>query len=256
VKLALVTGGYRRLGAAIAARLATEGWTLALHYRPKDNQSAPEPEEELTRALQDHQTRWHHFPADLANGDAVVALIPEITAYFGAPPSLLINNASCFANDDAKNITGQELAHYHSVNVSAPVILATALAKILPAEENACVINILDQRVRQPGVDQLGYTLSKQALWMATDTLARALAPHVRVNAVAPGLTLPTPDYHPEQMRAIAREMPLNLLPTPQDVADAVLWLQRAKATTGQTIFVDGGANLKSFARDFLFMGI
>ena len=82
--------------------------------------------------------------------------------------------------------------------------------------------------------------------------MAIALAPHARVNAVAPGLTLPTQDYAPGQMERVAQMMPLHRLPTPQDIADAALYLIGARAVTGQTIFVDGGANLKSFDQDFI----
>jgi NAD(P)-dependent dehydrogenase (short-subunit alcohol dehydrogenase family) len=133
--------------------------------------------------------------------------------------------------------------------------MTTALARALGPDQSACVINVLDQRIRQPNSDQISYTLSKQALAAATETLARALAPKIRVNAVAPGLTLPTEDYRPAQMAALEALMPLKRLPEADDIADAVLWLARAEATTGQTIFVDGGASLKSFERDFVFLG-
>jgi NAD(P)-dependent dehydrogenase (short-subunit alcohol dehydrogenase family) len=121
--------------------------------------------------------------------------------------------------------------------------------------QTATVINILDQRIRHPGGDQLSYTISKLALFGATETLARALAPKIRVNAVAPGLVIPTDDYLPSQMEALRAAMPLGRLPEPDDVADAVLWLASAEVVTGQTIFVDAGASLKSFERDFLFLG-
>jgi pteridine reductase len=116
------------------------------------------------------------------------------------------------------------------------------------------VVNIVDQRIKQPNGDQLSYTMSKQALAAATETLARVLAPQVRVNAVAPGLTLPTADYRPAQMVVLEDAMPLKRLPEPDDVADAVLWLAQARATTGQTLFVDGGAAMKSFERDFMYL--
>jgi pteridine reductase len=250
VKLALVTAGYKRVGGAIAARLAREGWTLALHSR-----TVAEPDADLAIALHANATQWRGFSADLGDEAAVATLLPSVIAHFGAVPQLIVNNASRFVYDDAASVTAESLALHYAVNVSAPVILATALARSLSAGETACVVNILDQRVRQPVGDQLSYTLSKQALWTATDTLARALAPSVRVNGVAPGLTLPTADYLPAQMAALEREMPLGLLPEPEDIADAVLWLASARATTGQTIFVDGGANLKSFERDFVFIG-
>jgi NAD(P)-dependent dehydrogenase (short-subunit alcohol dehydrogenase family) len=85
--------------------------------------------------------------------------------------------------------------------------------------------------------------------------MARALAPHFRVNAVAPGLTLPTDDYDHDQWERLRGLMPLDRLSSPEDIADAVLHLAQARATTGETLFVDGGAHLESFPRDFVYMG-
>jgi pteridine reductase len=249
MKLAIITGGLRRIGAVIAARLAGEGWALALHCHSHGG-----PDADLALALAANGTIWRAFPAELGDGDAVSALIPAVAAHFGRVPDMLINSASRFVHDDWANVSAQSLASHNAVNLAAPVLLASALARALPEGQVACVINILDQRIRQPNGDHLSYLLSKQALAAATETLARALAPRIRVNAVAPGLTIPTPDYLPAQMVRLAAAMPLGLLPDPEDVADAVLFLAGARATTGQTIFVDGGANLKSFERDFEFL--
>jgi pteridine reductase len=249
MKLALVTAGFRRVGAAIALRLAEDGWTLALHGRV-----LAEPEGGLAAAMALHRTQWHGFDADLSDGMAVSQLLPRIIQHFGKAPDLVVNNASLFEWDDPASVTPEALAKHMAVNVSAPVLLSASLATHLAADQRACVINILDQRIRQPNADQLSYTISKQALEGATQTLARALAPKVRVNAVAPGLTLPTEDYRPAQMVALEAMMPLKRLPEPDDVADAVLWLAKAEATTGQILFVDGGASLKSFERDFVFL--
>ena len=250
MKLALVTAGTRRIGATIAARLASEGWALALHSR-----KASEPATELAAVLTHQKASWHNFVADFGDESAVMRLLPAIAAHFGTMPDLIVNNASMFEWDNQESVTPHALAAHHAVNVSAPVLLATALAANLPATGRAVVINVLDQRIRNPGGDQLSYTLSKQALGVATETLARALAPKVRVNAVAPGLTLPTDKYRPAQMVRLAQMMPLERLPDPDEIADAVLWLERAESVTGQTIFVDGGAALKQFDRDFLFLG-
>jgi pteridine reductase len=250
VKLALVTAGLHRLGAAISTRLAEGGWNLALHSRTEGV-----PDRGLAAALTVQGTRWHQFEADLSSGAAVLKLLDDIKAHFGCLPDLIVNNASRFVWDDASTITADELAQHFAVNLTAPVLLATSLAGQLQPDQTACVVNILDQRIRQPNRDQLSYTLSKQALSGATETLARALAPKVRVNAVAPGLTLPTEDYRPTQMVALGEAMPLRRLPEPEDVADAVLWLAGAQSTTGQTIYVDGGASMKSFERDFVFLG-
>ncbi len=250
MKLALVTAGMRRIGAAIAARLASEGWALALHSRREEA-----PEAELAAILTQDQTQWHSFVADFGDSAAVTELLRAVAAHFGRLPDLIVNNASRFTWDDPATVNAEALALHHTVNVMAPVLLTTGLAAALPENARASVVNILDQRIRNPGADQLSYTLSKQALSGATETLARALAPRVRVNAVAPGLTLPTEDYRPAQMVRLARMMPLQRLPDPDEIADAVLWLAGAEAVTGQTIFVDGGASLKQFERDFLFLG-
>lgn len=250
MKLALVTGGFKRLGASIAARLASEGWTLALHCR-----DSAEPDHDLAAILAVHRTQWQGFAADLRDGAAVASLLPRITNHFGRAPDLLVNNASRFINDDAASVTATELATLMSVNLSAPVLLATGLWGLLESDRTGVVINITDQRVRQPNGDQLSYTLSKQALAASTRTLALALAPKIRVNAIAPGLTLPTDDYRPAQMVALEKMMPLERLPEPDEIADAVLWLANADAVTGQTLYVDGGAALRSFERDFIYLG-
>lgn len=250
MKLALVTAGFHRLGAAIAARLAENGWTLALHGRKPEA-----PDAALLSILTLHKTDWHAFIADLGDADEVQHLIPAIEAHFGKAPDLVVNNASMFEWDDAKSVTPAGLNTHFNVNAGAPVTLATALASHVADDDMASVVNILDQRIRHPGGDQLSYTISKLALFGATETLARALAPKVRVNAVAPGLVIPTDAYLPSQMEALRAAMPLGRLPEPDDVADAVLWLATAEVVTGQTIFVDAGASMKGFDRDFLFMG-
>lgn len=246
MKLALVTGGHRRLGAAIAARLATDGWTLALHGAHDAT-----PDATLAEVLGRAGTVWHGFIADLADSDAVAGLIPRVVAHFGTAPTLLVNNAALFADDDATTADAASIAAHHIVNAAAPVALALALHR---AGGAGGIVNIVDQRIRNPVPDQLSYSLSKAALASATRTLAVALAPRLRVNAVAPGLTLPTADYDAGAMARIAQAMPLARLATPAEIADAVVFLAHAQSVTGQTIFVDGGANLKSFDRDFVYL--
>jgi pteridine reductase len=242
MRLALVTGGHRRLGAAISARLAKDGWTLALHGA---RDATPEPA--LAGVLGD----WHGFVADLSDAEAVTTLIPRVRDHFGVTPSLLVNNASMFEWDDVEHVSPSSIADHHAINTAAPVALALAMSE---AQATGSIVNILDQRIRNPNKDQLSYTLSKTALAGATRTLAVALSPRLRVNAVAPGLTMPTADYSAEQVERVAAAMPLGVLPRPEDIADAVAYFASAQAVTGQTLFVDGGASLKSFERDFLFL--
>ena len=247
--LALVTGGCRRIGAAIAARLAQQGYALALHASHD-----PALETELAAAIASAGVAWQTFTADFADPAAVAGLVPAVTAHFGRAPSLLVNNASRFEWDSPGTASLAALLGHYGVNCAVPAVLIRAIAEAASAERPAIVVNILDQRIAAPNADQLSYTLSKLALAELTTILARHYAPAVRIVAVAPGLTLPTAEYGVEQMARLARAMPLDRLATPSDIAEAVAYLVGARAVTGQTIFVDGGAHLCRYARDFLFL--
>lgn len=245
--LALVTGGLHRVGAAIAARLVREGYALAIHQR-----SRVAADDILVRALRETGAACQCFVADLANSDDVAGLIPAIIAHFGRAPDVLVNNASLFIEGQWPDLSAASLTETMQVNHHAPVLLAQAMVAAHQGPRRPAIVNILDQRVANPVPDQLAYSLSKQALWQATTTLAVAFGDKARVNGVAPGLTLPTEDYSEAQMARLAQLMPLRVLPTPEQIADAVAWLAGAEAVTGQTIFVDGGAHLAAFDRDFV----
>jgi pteridine reductase len=247
-RVALVTGSCRRLGAHIAARLAGAGYAIALHAS-RD----PTPEDWLVARISAAGRDWKAFACDLSKSDDVETLVDRVAASFAAPVALLVNNASFFdAREDGLPGMAALEAHFR-INMFAPVVLANAVAR-QEGEGGAAVVNILDQRIARPHRDQIAYTLSKQALAEATRTLAVAMAPFVRVNAVAPGLTLPTPDYGEAQMARLAQAMPLGRLPTPEQVAEAVAYLAEAEACTGQTLFVDGGAAQTGFGRDFVHL--
>lgn len=246
--LALVTGGWRRIGAAIARELAADGWDLALHAH-----HAPGPAEALASELVALGAAVHPLSGDLADPALPARLLAEACAAAGRAPTLLVNCAALFREDDALSMTAAALDAHFAVNVRAPVLLGQAFAAAL-GEGSGAVVQVLDQRVVNPVPDQLSYTLSKQALHASVRTLARALAPRVRVNGVAPGLTLPTPDYGEDQWRTLGEMMPLARLPRPEEVAHAVAYLARAGAVTGQTIFVDGGAHLEAYPRDFVYL--
>ncbi len=257
--LALVTGGLHRLGAVLATRLGAAGYDLALHHR-----SGGDADEPLRSFLASDRVTHGCFAADLADAAAADQLFDAVVARFGRAPTLLVNNASLFGAGGWADADPTEMSRHFAVNAIAPIQLAGRLAAAhavdadadadADAAADAVIINILDQRVRNPVPDQFAYSLSKQALWQATRTMAVAMAPRVRVNAIAPGLTIPTADYADGQMARLAAEMPLGRLPQPDDIADALMYLAGARAVTGQTIFVDGGANLKSFARDFVML--
>ncbi len=243
--LALITAGMQRIGAAIARELAASGCDLVLHYRQND-----QPEPGLADALAQAGAAWWPVQACLEDADDLAALFAAACERAGRAPAILVNNASFFGEGGWDRLNAADMALHLAINLTAPVLLCRALADV----GGGVAINILDQRVINPVPDQTAYTISKQGLWQATRTLAVAMAPHVRVNAVAPGLTLPTQDYAPGQMERLASAMPLGVLPTPQDIARAVRYLVAAQSVTGQTIFVDGGANLRSFEADFVRM--
>lgn len=242
--IALVTGGLHRIGAGIAGTLADAGYRLALHGR-SDADVDPG-----IAVLLDDPSMAQAFHADLTDPAAATGLIDAVAAQFGMVPHLLINNASLFEAGGWDAADPAALARHMQVNCLAPVTLARAIA----AAGRGTIVNILDQRVAQPVPDQFAYTLSKQALWQATRTMAVAFAPHVRVNAVAPGPTLPSDDYSDADWARVGAMLPLGHHASVQSIAQAVLYLARADDVTGQTIFVDGGASLKGWDRDFVYL--
>jgi len=247
--LAIVTGGKRRLGAEIAARLAKAGYALAL---VSHLDKAPEPS--LLTVMEEYQTDWRPFIHDLSEPAAAGILLDAIVGHFGRAPDLLVNNAAMFGQDGWEEMSAETLDAHFRLNLFTPLLLAQALIKAAGSEQQPAIVNILDQRVVNPHRDQVSYTLSKQALAASVRSMAAALRARARVNGVAPGLVISTDDYDNVQEQRLATMMPLGVLPSPAGVADAVLYLAGAKEVTGQTIFVDGGAHLKSFDRDFFHL--
>ena len=247
--LALVTGGLHRVGAAIAAQLAAGGYDLALHaHRLGD------PDPALAEAIRANNVESAVFPADLANPSEVESLIGQVKAHFGRAPDALVNSASIIGEGPWHDLSRGDLARHLDVNFVAPMLLTQSFAAALAGDRPGAVVNIVDQRVTNPPIDQAAYTASKLALGSVTRVMARAFAPSVRVNAVAPGNTLPADGYQEAQWQRLADAMPLQRNSAPDDIAAAVAYLLSAPAVTGQTLFVDGGANLESYERDFLHM--
>ena len=247
--LAIVTGGKRRLGAEIGARLAKAGYALALvSHVDKD------PDDALLAVLAEHDCDWQPFVFDLGNPENAAPLVQAVTAHFSRTPDLLVNNAAMFGQDDWQDMNVATLRAHFDLNLFTPLLLAQAVVNSASGQKQPSIINIVDQRIVNPHRDQTSYTLSKQALAVSVRTMAASFGPRARVNAVAPGLVISTDDYTTDQEQRLAGLMPLGALPSPSGVADAVLYLAQAKDVTGQIIFVDGGAHLKSFDRDFMHL--
>jgi NAD(P)-dependent dehydrogenase (short-subunit alcohol dehydrogenase family) len=214
---------------------ARTGYAVVLHA----NQSRAEAEK-LAGELTGAGGRAAVVLADLEEHEAVAGLIPAAAAF--GPLTLLVNNAGAFEPDDIETLERAGFERTFAVNLAAPLFLAQAFAAQAPT--GASIVNVLDQRVFKPTPRFLSYTLSKCALHAATGTLAQALAPKLRVNAVAPGPTLPSPRQSEEQFAVQAASLLLGRGPTPDDIAAAVLYLAQARSVTGVTIAVDGGQHL------------
>jgi NAD(P)-dependent dehydrogenase (short-subunit alcohol dehydrogenase family) len=237
-EVALVTGGARRIGRAIVERLAEAGYAVAIHCG-----SARDEADALAAALAERGGRACVLNADLADPAAVDAILPAAQAALG-PVTLLVNNASSFLVDDLLELDVMIWNRQFSINLRAPSMLAKAMAQALPAGRDGAIVNIIDQRVWKLTPQYYSYTLTKAALLTATTTMAQALAPRIRVNAVGPGPTLPNPHDGAELMAAEAAATLLGHGVDPAEIAEAVLYLARARSVTGQMLAVDAGQHL------------
>jgi NAD(P)-dependent dehydrogenase (short-subunit alcohol dehydrogenase family) len=239
---ALVTGGAKRIGRAIVLALVNKGYAVAVHA----NRSAAQATDLCGRIAAAGGTAAV-VAADLADHDAVLRLVPAAAAAVG-PLTLLVNNASLFEPDEIGALDRARFDRHYAVNLRAPVFLAEAfaaqVAARVPAGVDASIVNLLDQRIYKPTPRYLSYGLAKSGLHAATTTLAQALAPRVRVNAVAPGPALPNSRQDAATFARLCRALPLGHGPSPEEIADAVLFLAAAGSITGQTITVDGGQHL------------
>jgi NAD(P)-dependent dehydrogenase (short-subunit alcohol dehydrogenase family) len=211
---ALITGGARRIGRAIALALAAAGYAIVLHVRHSDEHA-----DALMREIEERGGRAHIVEGDLADPAAVDRIVPAAAA-FGSL-TLLVNNAAGFGEDAFGALDRARFEHTLAVNLGAPVFLAQAFAAQAP--DSSAIVNILDQRVLKPTPRFFSYALSKAALHAATVTMAQALAPRLRVNAVAPGPTLPSPRQSEADFAAQAASLPLARGPSPEEIAAAVV---------------------------------
>jgi NAD(P)-dependent dehydrogenase (short-subunit alcohol dehydrogenase family) len=237
-RAALVTGGAQRIGRAIAVALAQRGYAVAVQTRQSHEAAA-----KLVAEIVAGGGRAAVVEADLADHPAVLRLVPAAAAQIG-PLTLLVNNAAEFEADEIGRLDRARFDRHFAVNLRAPIFLADAFAAQAPADADAAIVNLLDQRVFKPTPRFLSYGLTKNALHTATTTLAQALAPRIRVNAVAPGPTLPSPRQDAAAFARQSHAVPLGHGPGPQDIAEAVLYLAGATSVTGVTIAVDGGQHL------------
>lgn len=238
----LVTGGAKRLGAAIVRRLAAGGHRVVIHHASSHREAG---------ALAIESGAAGIVQGDLADSGAIDALFERARGVAG-PVDGLVNSASAFAFDTPPHSDAALMARLYAINGAAPALLTDALARQGDIADGM-VVNLLDQKLANLNPDFFAYTCAKAALAAATVMQAQALAPRVRVNAVAPGLTLASADQSPEEFAAVAS---LNLLRRPvgaDAVADAVAYLIGSHGVTGQTLYVDCGQRFLACDRDVMF---
>lgn len=237
-EVALVTGGARRIGRAIVERLAEAGYAVAIHCNASRDEAKA-----LAAGLRAAGGNASVVMADLADPIAVEGIVPAAEAALG-PVTLLVNNASSFIADDVRALDVASWNRQFSINLRAPSVLAGAMANRLPEGRQGAIVNIVDQRVWKLTPQYYSYTLTKAALLTATTTMAQALAPRIRVNAVGPGPTFANPYDGEALLTTEAQGTVLKRKVEASDIAEAVLYLAKAGAITGQMIAVDAGQHL------------
>lgn len=243
---ALVTGAGKRLGRAVALELARGGWDIAVHYLGSDK-DAEATANDIRKLGREAAT----LKANLSDPKVLPNLVRDAQAAAGGKLAALVNAAATFDHDVIETLTPEKFEAQMRVNALAPSMLARAFAAAVT--ERGAIVNFLDFKLATPYPDHFSYTLSKYALAGATEMLARALAPNVRVNAVAPGYVLPAPGQSDADYQKKHADTPLARGTTPDDIAKTVRFLIESPAITGQTIFVDSGLRFRSFEKDIGF---
>jgi NAD(P)-dependent dehydrogenase (short-subunit alcohol dehydrogenase family) len=237
-KIALVTGSAKRLGEAIALDLARRGFAIAAHYNASKAQA-----EAVAAAIRAQGGEVELFPADLGDPAEADALLPAVVKRMGAP-NLLVNNASIFAFDTIESVTRHSWDAHIAVNLAAPLFLSQAFARHLPQGVEGNIVNMIDERVWKLTPNFTSYTVSKAGLWTLTQTLAQALAPRIRVNAIGPGPTLKSIHQSDEDFARQTAALPLERGAGLDEICSALAFFLETPSLTGQMIALDGGQHL------------
>ena len=238
-RAALVTGGGKRLGRAIALALADAGFSVAIHCRAGRAEAESAADEVRARGR-----AACVLCAELADESAVASLVPDATAALG-PVGVLVNNASAFEWEEWDAVTRESWDRHLAPNLRAPFMLIQDFAKLLPTDRSGVVVNMLDQRVWSLTPHFVSYTVSKAGLWALTQSMALALAPRIRVCGIGPGPTLASERQSAEQFSRQCASVPLRHGSSEAEVARAVLAILSMPSLTGQMLALDGGQHLQ-----------
>lgn len=230
---ALVTGGAKRVGRALIEALADDGHPCAVHYNTSSDEA-----DALVETITSAGGRAVTVGADLGDPQAAQDLIGRAAQTLG-PISLLVNSASIFEDDRPESITADSFNRHMGANLLAPALLSKAFAAQAP--KGSLIVNLLDYKLFNINADYFSYTLSKAGLKAMTEMLARDLAPKVRVCAIAPGLTLPSPYHSDEDFERLHDDNPLQAGPATDDLVRALRFFRDSAPVSGQILCVDGG---------------
>lgn len=236
LKTALVTGGARRVGKVLVHALVAENFTVAVHYRGGRDDACTLREELGDKVIL--------LQADFTRDEEVTALFKRAEAHLG-PIGVLVNNAAIFERDEWFDASREMWDRHMNINLRAPFLLIQAYAQALPDDAQGFVLNLLDQRVWNLTPHFVSYTLAKSGLWTLTQTMALALAPRIRVNAIGPGPVLPATGQSVEHFDQMRQKTLLQRGADPEEIAEAMLALLRLPSVTGQMIALDGGQHLQ-----------
>ena len=249
-KSVLITGASLRVGRHLALDLARRGWVVHLHYR-----SSKEAAEDTAHQIKKHGGRCFLHQADLSDASSAEAMITSLPVHEGVMG--LIHNASLFDLDDADTVSAEMINRHMAVNMTAPAVMTRAFAaRIKPhfPSTKGAVINITDAKLSGLNPDYYSYTLSKIAMDGLTTLAAQAYAPHVRVNGIAPGITLRSGDQTDAEYKIAHQRNPLGQGAMLEDIARAARMILDTNSMTGHTITIDGGLHLSPPNRDVAFL--
>ncbi|QCE35007.1 SDR family oxidoreductase [Acetobacteraceae bacterium] len=238
-KVALVTGGAKRIGRALVRRLVDEKFAVAIHYH-----HSHEAAEKLLKEIHQKGGKACLLQGDLSQKGIAEQLIKEACQHLGEV-GLLVNNASVFEGDLIETVSEETWEKHLRPNVTTPLFLTQAFAKQLTKGKKGMVLNLLDHSILKLPADFISYTVSKSALWTLTQTLALALAPSIRVNGIAPGAVLIAPRQTKEHFEKMWKTAPLESKTTPEEIAEAMMAFLNLPSVTGQVLVLDGGQHLK-----------
>lgn len=238
LKVALVTGGAKRIGKAIVEDLAAHGFAVAIHANGSLDEA-----EALAASLSKKDVGAVAVKADLTDTQETSALMAQVNGALG-PIDLIVNNASLFKKDSLDAFDETVWDRHFALHVKAPSLLTRDFARQLPRGVSGLVVNVIDQRVWSPNPRFYSYMLSKSALWTATQTMAQALAPDIRVNGIGPGPTLPNERQDPRDFQAQVDALILRRGPALGEFGRTIRFLFDTPSITGQMIALDGGQHL------------